>query len=215
MRRNNVRNNSSMRKTRFRHPRASPAIYVWVARGHVMHSTEGLRGAPHRRTRIWRIVIVTLLIAAVGEPIVMYLTLVRGKGAAAGSRRAHTPCESRAGRQSARLSSGDSLAGRTASPPVRSVPAPRSRGSSSSASGRARRRCSRGGCCPGCGPASDRPGQGSRRGRAGKRRQAGRRRTHFHLAVRRDLRCCSFLSPRAAVEILGCVVLAMAEGLPR
>jgi hypothetical protein len=44
-----------------------------------MHSTEGLRGGTHRRPRIWRIVIVTLLIAAIGEPIVMYLTLVREK----------------------------------------------------------------------------------------------------------------------------------------
>ncbi|MGO9309052.1 MAG: hypothetical protein ACLQDL_08525 [Spirochaetia bacterium] len=44
-----------------------------------MHSTESLRGAPRRRTRLWRIVIVTLLVTAVGEPIVMYLTLVREK----------------------------------------------------------------------------------------------------------------------------------------
>jgi hypothetical protein len=40
---------------------------------------EGLQRTPHRRTRIWRIVIVTLLVAAIGEPIVMYLTLVREK----------------------------------------------------------------------------------------------------------------------------------------
>jgi len=44
-----------------------------------MHSTEGLQGGPNRRPRIWRIMIVTLLIAAIGEPIVMYLTLVREK----------------------------------------------------------------------------------------------------------------------------------------
>ncbi|MGA2639353.1 MAG: hypothetical protein ABSG21_00455 [Spirochaetia bacterium] len=44
-----------------------------------MHSTEGLQRGPTRRARIWRFVVVTLLIAAIGEPIVMYLTLVREK----------------------------------------------------------------------------------------------------------------------------------------
>ena len=44
-----------------------------------MRSTEGLQGGPRRRARIWRVVVATLLIAAIGEPIVMYLTLVREK----------------------------------------------------------------------------------------------------------------------------------------
>jgi len=44
-----------------------------------MHRVEGLRGVPRRRTRIWRIVIVTLLVSAIGEPFVMYLTLAREK----------------------------------------------------------------------------------------------------------------------------------------
>ncbi len=44
-----------------------------------MHPTEGLQGVPRRRARIWRIVIVTLLVSAIGEPLVMYLTLVREK----------------------------------------------------------------------------------------------------------------------------------------
>jgi hypothetical protein len=41
-----------------------------------MHSTEV---RPHRRPRIWRIVIVALLVAAISEPIIMYLTLAREK----------------------------------------------------------------------------------------------------------------------------------------
>jgi hypothetical protein len=41
-----------------------------------MHSTEGLQRAPHRRPRIWKIVIVAVLLAAIGEPIVMYRMLV-------------------------------------------------------------------------------------------------------------------------------------------
>jgi hypothetical protein len=44
-----------------------------------MHSTEGLRSGSHRRPRIWRFVILAVLIAAIGEPIVMYLTLAREK----------------------------------------------------------------------------------------------------------------------------------------
>jgi hypothetical protein len=44
-----------------------------------MHSTEGLRRAPHRRPRIWKIVIIAVLIAAIGEPIVMYRMLVLQK----------------------------------------------------------------------------------------------------------------------------------------
>jgi hypothetical protein len=44
-----------------------------------MHSTESLRAGTHRRPRIWRIVVLAVLIAAVGEPIIMYLTLAREK----------------------------------------------------------------------------------------------------------------------------------------
>jgi hypothetical protein len=44
-----------------------------------MHSTEGLRGRQQRRSRIWRIVIAAVLAAAIGEPIVMYLSLAREK----------------------------------------------------------------------------------------------------------------------------------------
>jgi hypothetical protein len=44
-----------------------------------MHSTEGFRGGTHRRPRIWRIVVLAVLIAAIGEPIIMYLTLAREK----------------------------------------------------------------------------------------------------------------------------------------
>ena len=44
-----------------------------------MHSTDGLRRAPHRRPRIWKIVIITVLVAAIGEPIVMYRMLVLQK----------------------------------------------------------------------------------------------------------------------------------------
>ena len=44
-----------------------------------MHSTEGLRRAPHRRPRIWKIVIIAVLLAAIGEPIVMYRILVLEK----------------------------------------------------------------------------------------------------------------------------------------
>lgn len=44
-----------------------------------MHSTEGLRGGPHRRPRIWTILVVSLLIGAIAEPVIMYWTLVRQK----------------------------------------------------------------------------------------------------------------------------------------
>ena len=44
-----------------------------------MHSTEGLRGGPRRRPRIWRIVIVALIAAAILEPLIMYRTLARQK----------------------------------------------------------------------------------------------------------------------------------------
>ena len=44
-----------------------------------MHSTEGLQGGTHRRPRIWRIVILAVVIAAIGEPTVMYLALAREK----------------------------------------------------------------------------------------------------------------------------------------
>ena len=44
-----------------------------------MHSTEGLRGVPHQRPRIWTILVVSVLIALIAEPIVMYWTLVREK----------------------------------------------------------------------------------------------------------------------------------------
>jgi len=44
-----------------------------------MHSTESLRGGAHRRPRIWRIVVLAVVIAAIGEPTVMYLALAREK----------------------------------------------------------------------------------------------------------------------------------------
>ena len=44
-----------------------------------MHSSEGLRGGPHRRPRIWTILVVSLLIGVIAEPIIMYWTLVREK----------------------------------------------------------------------------------------------------------------------------------------
>ena len=44
-----------------------------------MHSTQSLRTGPRRRPRIWRIVIVAVLVAAIAEPIVMYLALAREK----------------------------------------------------------------------------------------------------------------------------------------
>jgi hypothetical protein len=44
-----------------------------------MDSTEGLRRAPRRRPRIWKIVIIAVLLAAIGEPIVMYRILVQEK----------------------------------------------------------------------------------------------------------------------------------------
>ncbi len=44
-----------------------------------MDSMEGLRRAPHRRPRIWKIVVIAVLLAAIGEPIVMYRILVQEK----------------------------------------------------------------------------------------------------------------------------------------
>jgi hypothetical protein len=44
-----------------------------------MHSTEGLHSAPHRRGRIWRIVIVAVLLALIAEPLFMYRMLVAQK----------------------------------------------------------------------------------------------------------------------------------------
>jgi hypothetical protein len=44
-----------------------------------MRSTEDPQVEQHRRPRIWRIVIVTVLIVAISEPIVMYLSLAREK----------------------------------------------------------------------------------------------------------------------------------------
>lgn len=44
-----------------------------------MDSTEGLQRTPHRRPRIWKIVIIAVLVAAVGEPVVMYRMLVLQK----------------------------------------------------------------------------------------------------------------------------------------
>jgi hypothetical protein len=44
-----------------------------------MRSTEGLQVEQRRRPRIWRIVVVTVLIVAISEPIVMYLSLAREK----------------------------------------------------------------------------------------------------------------------------------------
>ncbi|HET6452266.1 MAG TPA: hypothetical protein VFI08_13190 [Spirochaetia bacterium] len=44
-----------------------------------MHSTEGLRPAAARRPRVWKIVIVAVLIAAIGEPLVMYRLLALQK----------------------------------------------------------------------------------------------------------------------------------------
>jgi hypothetical protein len=44
-----------------------------------MELTEGLRSTPHRRVRIWKIVIIVVLLAAIGEPLVMYRVLVAEK----------------------------------------------------------------------------------------------------------------------------------------
>jgi hypothetical protein len=44
-----------------------------------MHSTEGLRGGPHRRPRIRTILVVLVLAALITEPIIMYRVLVRQK----------------------------------------------------------------------------------------------------------------------------------------
>jgi hypothetical protein len=44
-----------------------------------MHSTEGLRAGPHRRPRIWTILVVSLLVGVIAEPLIMYRTLVREK----------------------------------------------------------------------------------------------------------------------------------------
>ena len=44
-----------------------------------MHSTEGLRGGPHRRPRIWTILVMLVFAALITEPIVMYRVLVRQK----------------------------------------------------------------------------------------------------------------------------------------
>jgi hypothetical protein len=44
-----------------------------------MHSTESLRSPTHRRPRIWRIVVLAVVIAAIGEPTIMYLALAREK----------------------------------------------------------------------------------------------------------------------------------------
>lgn len=41
-----------------------------------MHSTEGLCATPHRRMRIWKIVVIAVLLAAFGEPLFMYHILV-------------------------------------------------------------------------------------------------------------------------------------------
>ncbi len=44
-----------------------------------MHPSEGLRGGPRRRPRVWTILLVSLLVGVVVEPIIMYWTLVREK----------------------------------------------------------------------------------------------------------------------------------------
>jgi hypothetical protein len=44
-----------------------------------MHSTDGFQRAPHRRPRIWKIVIIAVLVAAIGEPIIMYHMLILQK----------------------------------------------------------------------------------------------------------------------------------------
>ena len=44
-----------------------------------MHPTESLRNGTHRRPRIWRIVVLGIVIAAIGEPTVMYLALAHEK----------------------------------------------------------------------------------------------------------------------------------------
>ena len=50
-----------------------------------MHSTEGLRSLHPRRVGVWRIVIIAVLLAAIGEPVFMYrmLTLQKEKRQAA------------------------------------------------------------------------------------------------------------------------------------
>ena len=44
-----------------------------------MHSTASLRGGPHRRPRMWTILVVLVLAAIITEPIVMYRVLVHQK----------------------------------------------------------------------------------------------------------------------------------------
>jgi len=40
-----------------------------------MHSTDGFQRSPHRRLRIWKIVLAAVLLAAIAEPLVMYRML--------------------------------------------------------------------------------------------------------------------------------------------
>jgi len=44
-----------------------------------MHPVNHLQRAPQRRARIWKIVIIAVLIAAIGEPLVMYRVLAMEK----------------------------------------------------------------------------------------------------------------------------------------
>ncbi len=41
-----------------------------------MHSTDRLQRTPARRPRVWKIVLVAVVLAAVAEPLVMYRVLV-------------------------------------------------------------------------------------------------------------------------------------------
>ncbi len=44
-----------------------------------MHSTDSFQRGPHRRPRIWKIVVLAVLLAAIAEPLVMYRMLVAQK----------------------------------------------------------------------------------------------------------------------------------------
>jgi hypothetical protein len=59
--------------------RSPHSVLLDLEKDKLMHSLEGLRGGPQRRPRIWTLLVVSVLIALIAEPIVMYRTLVREK----------------------------------------------------------------------------------------------------------------------------------------
>jgi hypothetical protein len=56
-----------------------------------MHSTEELRSAPRRRVRIWKIVIIVVLLAVISEPLIMYRMLIAEKEKRQASAQIATP----------------------------------------------------------------------------------------------------------------------------